>query len=376
MFCRQLIALAAVLLLPLAMQAQQPAATLWQFAVSGDSRNCGDVVMPAIARSVLQHHAEFYWHLGDFRKMYDVDDDMLITYQGKLEKSEYLRIAWGDFLANQLASFGALPVFLGIGNHELYGDPDQNKRRADFLAQFAYWLDSPQIRAQRLSDDPAGNAPKAYYHWKKDGVDFINLDNASDYGFEEAQLKWLEKVLEKDQADTQVRTIVVGMHRALPNNYSCDHSMNGPDSGPDAEKGTASGRQAYRDLLNWKKESGKRVYVLASHSHFFLERIYDTDYWKNHEGVLPGWIIGTAGAVRYVLPSGVPADFLGKTYSSGYLLATVNPDGEIQFEFEELTKADLPKEVLDRYGRKFVDFCFLANRDTRQPQPPKSCSDK
>jgi hypothetical protein len=39
----------------------------WKFAVSGDSRNCGDIVMPAIAAGVLKSGAEFYWHLGDFR---------------------------------------------------------------------------------------------------------------------------------------------------------------------------------------------------------------------------------------------------------------------------------------------------------------------
>src|ERR1700674_4142543 len=49
----------------------------WRFAVSGDSRNCGDVVMPAIAQSVHQRGAEFYWHLGDLRALYDFDEDMM-----------------------------------------------------------------------------------------------------------------------------------------------------------------------------------------------------------------------------------------------------------------------------------------------------------
>src|SRR5713226_9696900 len=30
----------------------------WKFAVSGDSRNCGDVVMPGIAASALKHKPE------------------------------------------------------------------------------------------------------------------------------------------------------------------------------------------------------------------------------------------------------------------------------------------------------------------------------
>src|SRR5436309_5208233 len=54
--------------------AQQP----WQFAVAGDSRNCGDIVVPAIAASIQNNtKAQFYWHLGDFRKISDFDEDML-----------------------------------------------------------------------------------------------------------------------------------------------------------------------------------------------------------------------------------------------------------------------------------------------------------
>ena len=54
---------------------QAPHAT-WSFAVSGDSRNCGDVVMPEIAAGAQAHDAAFYWHLGDFRLGSDVDQDM------------------------------------------------------------------------------------------------------------------------------------------------------------------------------------------------------------------------------------------------------------------------------------------------------------
>src|SRR5690242_14324513 len=41
----------------------QPTGT-WTFAVSGDSRNCGDVIMPAIAADSASHAPRFYWHLG------------------------------------------------------------------------------------------------------------------------------------------------------------------------------------------------------------------------------------------------------------------------------------------------------------------------
>jgi len=56
--------------------AQDRPAPAWRFAVSGDSRNCGDVVMPAIAAAVGKSGAQFDWHLGDCRAIYDFDEDM------------------------------------------------------------------------------------------------------------------------------------------------------------------------------------------------------------------------------------------------------------------------------------------------------------
>ena len=57
----------------------------WSFAVSGDSRNCGDIVMPGIAAGVFADQAKFYWHLGDYRANYDFDQDLLAApeYRGK-----------------------------------------------------------------------------------------------------------------------------------------------------------------------------------------------------------------------------------------------------------------------------------------------------
>src|SRR5882672_2273759 len=47
----------------------------WSFVVSGDSRNCGNVVMPAIAAGAEKNGAVFYWHLGDLRAIYTTDED-------------------------------------------------------------------------------------------------------------------------------------------------------------------------------------------------------------------------------------------------------------------------------------------------------------
>lgn len=349
----------------LLLAASAHAQTAWRFAVSGDSRNCGDVVMPLIARGALKDGASFYWHLGDFRKTYDFDEDMLAARGGKMPISSYLAAEWDDFIAAQLVPFGSLPVYLTIGNHELIPP----KTRPEYVAQFADWLDAPLLRAQRLADDPRDHRLKPYFHWKQGGVDFIALDDASADQFDAAQLEWFEKLLARDKDDASVRGVVVGMHEALPNSLSCGHSMN------ESAIGVESGRRAYRDLLTWKAASGKSVNVLASHSHFVLENVYDTPFWKN-QGVLPGWIVGTAGAIRYALPDALPAGAFKKTNVYGYLLGEVAADGKTTFAFKELSRADVPSEVVEKYGVKTVDDCFTGNADPSFPPPPPSCFDK
>jgi hypothetical protein len=98
-----------VLLLPACIVAfaQNTPTPVWKFAVSGDSRNCGDIVMPGIASSVLESGAKFYWHLGDFRAIYDFDEDMVPPASLNLNFphmriSTYLKQAWPNFIDRQL----------------------------------------------------------------------------------------------------------------------------------------------------------------------------------------------------------------------------------------------------------------------------------
>src|SRR5437867_8127184 len=93
---------------------------IWSFAVSGDSRNCGDVVMPAIAADAIKHNAAFYWHLGDLRKISGPDQDFVEerTQQGKAtDLADYERHAWDDFIEKQIKPWRGTPFFLGTGNH-------------------------------------------------------------------------------------------------------------------------------------------------------------------------------------------------------------------------------------------------------------------
>ncbi len=114
----------------------------WRFAVSGDSRNCGDVVMPAIAAGAKRDGAIFYWHLGDLRASYGPDEDMQAERGGKLAMPAYLKDEWNDFIENEISPFAPLPFFVGIGNHETIAP----KNREQFLIQFADWLDAPVLR--------------------------------------------------------------------------------------------------------------------------------------------------------------------------------------------------------------------------------------
>jgi hypothetical protein len=334
--------------------ASSGAETGWSFLVAGDSRNCGDVVMPAIATAARDHHAAFYWHLGDLRAIAGMDEDYR-TLHPAATMTEYLSDAWEDFKRSQIAAFSPTPFFLGIGNHETVAP----KSREEFIVTFNDWLDADPIRAQRLRDDPADHTVRAYYHWINDGIDFIYLDNATPDDFDAEQMAWLKKLLKRDSGDATVRALVVGMHEALPESIARGHSMS------DYPPGEDSGLQVYRELLAVKHR--KPVYVLASHSHFVMQGIFDTPYWRAHGGVLDGWIVGTAGAYRYALPPGSGAAKFAKTHVYGYLLGSVSPGkhGAVRFEFRELNESDIPAAVATKYGAELVHYCFAQNAQSQ-----------
>jgi len=351
--------------------AQNPSAPVWKFAVSGDSRNCGDIVMPAIASGVLKSGVEFYWHLGDFRAIYDFDEDMappakLGLNAPHLTIADYLTKAWPDFIDRQLHPFGNLELFLGIGNHETI----YPKTREDFVRQFEGYLNSPRLRKQRAGDKDTASV-RPYYHWvmrtgvmrsvnDNGAIDFISLDNAGANTFDPAQMAWIRTRLAGDRKSRSITTVVVGMHEALPGSKGLSHSM------CDAPSGIAMGREVYNLLWNLR-QSGKKVYLLASHSHFVMDDVYNTPYWKDK--VLPGWIVGTAGAVRYRLPPGVPTATIARTDVYGYLLATVMSDGSIQFEFKEIGLDDLRIANAGKTPDSLVGWCFSENKNPQVPTP-------
>ena len=345
------------------VHAQTPPTPVWKFVVSGDSRNCGDIVMPAIADSVLKTGASFYWHLGDFRAIYDFDEDMVPPASLQLKTPHltirsYLGIAWPDFIEHQLRPFGKMEVFIGIGNHENIFPMTHEA----YLEQFAAYLNSPRLAAQRAQDYDSPT-PRSYFHWvMNNAVDFINLDNATGNSFDKEQMAWVRARLAADLRSDAITTVVAGMHEALPGSQGSSHSM------CESPEGIESGREVYQMLLDLR-HAGKKVYVLASHSHFVMDDVYNSAYWKGE--VLPGWIVGTAGAVRYRLPGGMTTGTIAKTDVYGYLLATVMSDGSVQFEFKEMSLEDLRRANPGK-APSLVKWCYSENRDLRVPAP-KSC---
>jgi len=333
----------------------QSAPSTWTFAVSGDSRNCGDFVMPSIAAKVKAEKDAFYWHLGDFRWMSQPDEDLVsMRPAGKeLTKSDYTKIAWDDFLTHQMASFGSFPVFLGRGNHETV--PPMT--REGYVAKFSSFLDRPEIAAQRKADGADGAPLGPWYHWIENGVDFITLDNASHEEFSDAQLHWLRAVIDHDlQPTSGVRTIIAGMHEALPHSTSSNHAMD------DWDLGLRSGELVYTWFYD-AQAAGKHVYLIASHSHYYSPNIFNTPYWKERtKSVVPGIIIGTAGAHRYLLPKEAAQG--SKTHVYGYVQGTVHPDGAIDLVFHELSEADLVSAKWPNASNDAIHECFIHNADT------------
>ena len=339
--------------------ASQDLSATWNFVVSGDSRNCGNVVMPAIAGSARQNHAKFYWHLGDLRMIQRPDEDYLHEPEHRSEAknelvlvADYEKNAWRDFIHEQVLPFQGITFFIGIGNHEVITP----KTRGEFIETFSPWLDQPVLRNQRIADDPGATTPWTFFHWKQSEVDFIYLDNASREQFTNEQLRWLEGVLRRDEDDPAITTLVVGMHESLPDSLADEHSMS------DSETGKRTGRQVYADLARVKAK-GKKVYVLASHSHFYMDGIFNTEALHDRGEVLPGWIIGTAGAYRYKLPSDASQAFEAEEGIYGYLVGTVSRDGDIRFIFKKIQESDISEETMKRYTPGFVHWCFAHNRE-------------
>jgi hypothetical protein len=164
-------------------------------------------------------------------------------------------------------------------------------------------------------------------------------------------------VLDHDLApNSGIRAIVAGMHEALPHSTGAEHAMD------DWALGEHTGELVY----NWfydAQAAGKFVYLIASHSHYYSPNIFNTAYWRQYTiRVVPGMIIGAAGAHRYPLPK--VADPNAKTHIYGYVQGAVKADGSIAFSLRELTENDLKDSRWPNAQLDAIHECFIHNSDT------------
>jgi hypothetical protein len=127
--------------------------------------------------------------------------------------------------------------------------------------------------------------------------------------FDDTQMAWFEAQLDRDSKSPEIRTVVVGMHEALPERISAGHSMN--DSAQGAESGRRSLPPARRP-----------------------QRVHTTQD------------------------------------VCGYLLATVSADGKIPFEFKQINESDVTESTRKDYTVEFIHRCYAGDTSTYVPAGP------
>jgi 3',5'-cyclic AMP phosphodiesterase CpdA len=177
-----------------------------RFIVGGDSRDDSAHVLPWSFREAKARSATAFLFLGDM--------ELTPELAPKFKK--------------ELALLDPIPFFPVLGNHEVrqFGaiaigvGALERKFRERFLGTKQTPVQSTFEDKVVYSIDLAG------------GVHFVAIDNVSQKGFGEGQLKWLEGDLEAARKRPTTRHILVGMHKPLAKNGVTTHSMDG--DGPQA----------------------------------------------------------------------------------------------------------------------------------------------
>ncbi len=165
-------------------------------------------------------------------------------------------------------------------------------------------------------------------------------------------------MLDRDlEQGSGVTTIVMGAHEALPHSTGSEHAMD------DWERGERTGELVYTWFYD-AQAAGKHVYLIASHSHYYSPNIYDTAYWRErYRKVVPGFIMGAAGAHRYALPKSAKPG--AKTMFYGFVQGTVHADGTIDFTLHEVSEADLMKAKWPNAPEAAIHECYIHNGDVQ-----------
>ena len=153
-------------------------ASSWKFVVGGDSRNCGDVIMPVVAAGANSAGASFLLApRGLPGALHDFDEDLPRRSARSPARSRWrssTTSAARGTTSSRASSlpFGSIPVYPAIGK--------PRARRSQvapgkFLSAVRGLVQCPaDPRAQRLKDNPKGPPAEVVHHWIQNGVDFIS----------------------------------------------------------------------------------------------------------------------------------------------------------------------------------------------------------
>lgn len=342
----------------------------WTFTVSGASSDCGNLVMPAIARAARDLGARFHWHLGGFRRVQNIDTDFLFEHQFQQPTAvptfgDYRQLLLSDVIEHQVAAFRDVPLYVTLGGT----DDERPSSRLQYRVALRKQLTNPAITQRRAVEASGkvdtGALPPSYYHWREGVVDFLSVDDAGAGVIDARQLRWLDEVIARAGDDTQVRTVVVGLHAPLPYSRVPGSAMCA------TSEGVRSGEHLYRALVALQ-DRGKHVYIVSAQGHYVLSDLYETGHWI-HDGdapkILPGWNAGTAGAEKEPLPEGIATGPSARSGDYGVLVGTVAPDGTIDFVFHEVTP-DALTAIEPTLGLEAGLAAYCAEKNVRPTPSP------
>ncbi len=173
----------------------------------------------------------------------------------------------------ELRGLDPIPFYPVLGNHEIkqlgFLSIGQAAAERRFAARFLGTHRSP------VRSSLAGRV--VYSAELPGGVHFVALDNVSQAGFGADQLAWLAADLDRASADSEVRYIVVGMHKPLAHNGVTRHSMDAYGSQAVADSDAALAMFARHHV----------ALILASHVHCLLEFT---------QAGIPAYVTGGLGA--------------------------------------------------------------------------------
>jgi hypothetical protein len=222
-----------------------------RYVIGGDSRNDTSSVLPWAFAEAKARGASGFFFLGDM--------ELTPGFDTKFE--------------NELGGLAPVPFYPVLGNHEVqvFGFLSIGRKESEskFRKRF---LDQPRSPATTSFPD------KVVYSVDLPGrLHFVALDNVSQDGFGDDQLRWLAADIEGARKSPNVKYIVVGMHKPLAGNGVTTHSM------------AADGQHAIDDsnaALEVMK-AGHVDLIVASHLHQFTQF---------EQGGIPSYITGGLGA--------------------------------------------------------------------------------